>query len=89
MRREIHREIRKRQGHANSICPKRINNQMHYAQSPLGIIHNHPSCQNTPLNMHSLMQTLKVIDHGIPWFIEHIQWFQHLNPKPYCSTLEL
>ena len=69
MRREIHRENRERQGDVGTIYPKRINNQMQYAQSPLGIVHNHPSCQHTPLNMHSLMKTLKVIDNDIPWFI--------------------
>ena len=87
MRIKINREIREKQRHAYS--PKRITNQMQYAQSPLGIVHNHPSCQHSSLNMHSLMETLKVIDNGIPWLIYHIQWFQHLNPKPYCSTLEL
>ena len=87
MRRDIHREITKRQGHACPIYPKEAT--MQYAQSPLGIVHNQPSCQHTPLNMHFLMQTLKVIDNGIPWFIYHIQRFQHLNLKPYYSILEL
>ena len=69
MRREIHRENRDRQGHAGPIYPKRINNQMQYAQSPLSIVHNHPSCQHSSLNMDSLMHRLKVKDLGKSWII--------------------
>ena len=36
MRREVYREIRERQGHTCPIYPKINNNQMQYAQSPLG-----------------------------------------------------
>ena len=44
MRREVHREIRERQGQADPIYPKRNKNQMQYAQSPLGKVHDHSSC---------------------------------------------
>ena len=68
MRREINRENRERQGQADPIYLKGTNNQIQYAQSPLGKVHNHPSCQHTPINFHSLMQSLKVKDNGIPRF---------------------
>ena len=64
MKREIHRENREnkeRQEHVGPIYPKRINNHMQYAQSPLGKVYNHPLCQHTPLNMHSLMQPIECL----------------------------
>ena len=51
------REIRERQGHVGPTFQKEVT--MQYDQSPWGIIHNHPSCQHTPLNMHSLMQNIE------------------------------
>ena len=59
MRREMHIGNRERQGHTGPIYLKIINNQMQYAQSPLGKVHNHPSCQHTPLNLHSLMEPIE------------------------------
>ena len=44
MRREVHREFRERQGYTDPIYLEINNNQMQYAQSPLGKVHNHPSC---------------------------------------------
>ena len=82
MRREVHRELRERQGHTVPIYPKRNNNQIQYAQSPLGKVHNHPSCYHTPLNMHSLTQSYRMMKAMVPHNFKS-------TLKVFFSTLEI